>query len=132
MGEFPSYPRIIAPLGGPGWLACGTAAMAFDPICGDGTAHAIREAILATAVIRSAQQDGCVPELLKHYEARLTAGFDRHLKLCLGYYRSGGAGHWWQQEAEELYEGMAWCHKKLAGFAEYRYQLNGFELKAAS
>ncbi len=27
--------------------------MAFDPICGDGTAHAIREAILAAAVIRA-------------------------------------------------------------------------------
>ena len=36
-----------------GWLACGTAAMAFDPLCGDGTAHAIREAILASAVIRA-------------------------------------------------------------------------------
>lgn len=47
---FPAYARISSPLGAPGWLACGTAAMAFDPICGDGTANAIREAILSSAV----------------------------------------------------------------------------------
>ena len=31
---------------GSGWLACGTAAMGFDPICGDGTGYAVREGIL--------------------------------------------------------------------------------------
>ena len=36
---------------GPGWLSCGTAALSFDPICGDGTGHAVREGILAAAVI---------------------------------------------------------------------------------
>jgi hypothetical protein len=56
--EFPAYARIASPLCAPGWLACGTAAMAFDPICGDGTAHAIREAILASAVIRAIAKDG--------------------------------------------------------------------------
>ena len=40
LGAFPAYARITSPLGASGWLACGTAAMAFDPICGDGTAHA--------------------------------------------------------------------------------------------
>ena len=50
--QFAASPRIVEPLGGPGWIACGTAAMAFDPLCGDGTAHAIREAILASAVNR--------------------------------------------------------------------------------
>jgi hypothetical protein len=130
-GDFPAYPRILSPLCGPGWLACGTAAMAFDPICGDGTAHAIREAILAAAVIQSAKQGGSVPDLLNHYEARLTAGFERHLKLCMGFYRSGFGGPWWEVEAKSLEEGIGWCSRKSAGFAEYRYRLNGFELKAA-
>ena len=57
-GEFPAYARIASPLCAPGWLACGTAAMAFDPICGDGTAHAIREAILAAAVVRALAKGG--------------------------------------------------------------------------
>ncbi|MEQ1949382.1 MAG: hypothetical protein ABL995_19485 [Bryobacteraceae bacterium] len=132
LGEFASHPRIVSPLGGPGWLACGTAAMAFDPICGDGTAHAVREAVLATAVIRSAREGGNVTELLNHYEARLTAGFDRHLKLCLAFYKSGNGGRWWDGEAEALEEGIAWCARRSAEFSEYRYRLNGFELKAAS
>jgi hypothetical protein len=48
----PGYPRIADPLCGPGWLACGTAALSFDPICGEGAGDAVREAILATAVLR--------------------------------------------------------------------------------
>ena len=62
-GEFPAYARIASPLCAPGWLACGTAAMAFDPICGDGTAHAIREAILASAVIRALANGGSTERL---------------------------------------------------------------------
>ena len=34
-GEFAASPRIVSPLSGPRWLACGTAGMAFDPLCGD-------------------------------------------------------------------------------------------------
>jgi hypothetical protein len=130
-GEFPAYPRILSPLCGPGWLACGTTAMAFDPICGDGTAHAIREAILAAAVIRSANEGEDVPSLLKHYEARLTAGFARHLELCLNFYRSGFGGPWWEKEAESLEQGIRWCARQSVSFTEYRYRLSGFELRAA-
>jgi len=81
-GRFPASPRMVSPLGGDGWIACGSAAMGFDPLCGDGTAHAVREAILAAAVIR-ASRNGDVEELLAHYEARLTAGFYR-IWACAG------------------------------------------------
>lgn len=131
LGDFPAYPRILSPLCGPGWLACGTAAMAFDPICGDGTAHAIREAILAAAVIRSAESGENISDLLNHYEARLTQGFERHLKLCMDFYRSGHGGPWWDAEMESLDEGIRWCNRKSATFAQYRYRLNGFELQTA-
>ncbi len=69
-GEFPAYARIASPLAAPGWLACGTAAIGFDPICGDGTAQAVREAILAAAVIRAIVDGGSEADLLAHYEAR--------------------------------------------------------------
>jgi hypothetical protein len=61
---FPAFPRIADPLCRPGWLACGTAALAFDPLCGDGTGNAIREAILASAVIRAAVKGADVDGLL--------------------------------------------------------------------
>jgi hypothetical protein len=129
-GEFPAYARIASPLCASGWLACGTAAMAFDPICGDGTAHAIREAILASAVIRALAKGGSSDDLLSHYEARLTAGFRRHLMLCRQFYLSGGTGLLWTAELDAIDRGIQWCDAKLRAHASFRYQLRGFELEA--
>jgi hypothetical protein len=120
--RFPAYPRMMQPLCGANWLACGSAAMAFDPLCGDGTANAVREAILACAVIRAG------PNALPHYEARLTAGFQRHLSLCTSFYQSGGNSPWWQSEAAALQKGLDWCAGRSRTFGIYRYQLNGFDL----
>lgn len=133
--HFPASPRIVAPLamapaGEPGWIACGTAAMAFDPLCGDGTAHAIREAILASAVIGAAARGDDSVTLLAHYEARLTAGFRRHLAHCLEYYVSGVGGPWWKLESESLTQGLDWCDRQLSHHTTFRYRLNGFELQA--
>jgi 2-polyprenyl-6-methoxyphenol hydroxylase-like FAD-dependent oxidoreductase len=129
-GTFPAYARIGSPLCAPGWLACGTAAMAFDPICGDGTAHAIREAILASAVIRALADGGSPDDLLSHYQARLTAGFQRHLTLCRQFYLSGGNGSLWRSEREAIDRGIQWCNAALSNHASFRYQLRGFELEA--
>jgi len=124
--EFPAYPRIADPLCGPGWLCGGTAALAFDPLCGDGAGHAIREAILASAVIRAAAQGAHADELLAHYRARLVAGFRRHLEVCRHFYSAGGSGNWWRTELELIEQGIAWCGAE----PRFRFQLNGFELRA--
>ena len=129
-GEFPAYARIASPLAAPGWLACGTAAIGFDPICGDGTAQAVREAILAAAVIRAITSGGSQADLLTHYETRLTAGFQRHLMLCRQFYSTGGASPLWREELAAIDRGIEWCAAKLANHASYRYQLRGFELEA--
>jgi hypothetical protein len=119
---------MVAPLGGSAWISCGTAAMAFDPLCGDGTAHAVREAILASAVIRATDGGENAADLLSHYEARLTAGFQRHLVQCHGFYSSGGDGDWWKVEAAAVAEGLDWCDRRLEGFGEFRFQLKALEL----
>ena len=128
VGKFPAGPRIMSPLGGPEWLACGTAGLAFDPICGDGTAHAVREAILAAGVVRAISDGGNAPELLAHYEARLTAGFQRHLAACLDFYRAGHGGPWWDEELAALQRGLEWGAAKMKSHGAFRYQLVGFEL----
>jgi 2-polyprenyl-6-methoxyphenol hydroxylase-like FAD-dependent oxidoreductase len=128
-GEFPAHPRILSSLCGEGWLACGTAAMAFDPICGDGTSHAVREAILAAAIIQAAAHGENPAELCSHYETRLLAGFGRHLALCSQFYKTGHTGPWWASELKSLEEGMAWCGNQLGNRRDFRYQLNGFELQ---
>lgn len=127
---FPAYARIASPLCGSGWLACGSAAMAFDPICGDGTAHAVREAILASAVLRAIAGGGSEDELLAHYQARLVTGFQRHLLLCREFYRTGGSTPLWQAELAAIDRGIDWCKAALATHRIFRYQLRGFELEA--
>lgn len=126
---FAASPRILSPLSGPGWLACGTAGLAFDPLCGDGTAHAMREAILAVAVVRAIFSGHDATLLLSHYEARLTAGFQRHLAVTMDFYRSGNCGKWWDQETAFLQQGFEWCARKLVDHGPFRYQLTGFELQ---
>jgi hypothetical protein len=129
---FPAYPRIADPLcdplGTPAWLACGSAAMAFDPICGDGTGNAVREAILAAAVIRAAARGEAVDGLMAHYRSRLIAGFRRHLELSLDFYRTGNGGPWWEREIQALERGVAWCGGQLAAQPAFHYRLSGFDL----
>jgi len=103
--------------------------MGFDPICGDGTAHAIREAILASAVLRAAQDGETEDQLFAHYQARLIAGFRRHLLLCRDYYKSGGSGPWWASELDCLERGLEWCEEELRPCPEFQYRLDGFELR---
>jgi hypothetical protein len=127
---FPAYPGIVDPVCAPGWLACGGAALSFDPLCGDGTGNAVREAILGAAVIRAATSGENVDRLLSHYRARLIAGFLRHLELCRGFYVSGNCGPWWEREIASLEEGIAWCGKTLGKDNAFHYRLDGFELLA--
>jgi hypothetical protein len=128
--RFPSSPRMATPLGGERWICCGSAAMTFDPICGDGTAHAVREAILASAVTRAVARGEDAGALLAHYEARLTAGLERHLGHCLQFYSSGGSGAWWREQVESAAEGIAWCRRRMEAHGRFRYRLNGLELEA--
>ena len=125
---FETCPRMLSPLCGPDWLACGTAAIAFDPICGDGTAQAVREAILAAAVVGAIGEGGASEALRMHYDSMLTAAMRRHLQLSAQFYRTGGQSEWWREQFDALMEGYAWCTARLATMPEPRYNLRGFRL----
>jgi hypothetical protein len=128
-GEFPSHPRVAFPLAAPGWLACGTAALGFDPLCGDGAGNAVREAILGSAAIRAAVDAGDAEGLAAHYQTRLLGGFNRHVGLCFEFYKSGRQSSWWDRQLDDLQRGLAWCSEHLAGIHGARYRLNGFTLE---
>jgi len=130
-GSFVCHPRIVQPLAERGWIACGTAAVGFDPLCGDGTGNAVREAILGSAVIRAASEHLDVDPLVAHYRARVLAGFARHLKLCLDFYTAGRCGPWWDDQLCELKRGLDWCAQQSAGMTGFHYRLNGFVLEPA-
>lgn len=129
--RFPSHPRVSWPLCGPKWLACGTGALAFDPICGDGSGNAIREAILAAAVIRAASGGEDPDRLADHYRTRLLLGFQRHLQMCEQFYASGGDTAWWTSQRAALRQGIGWCRRELGPAPRFGYRLDGFVLTSA-
>ena len=128
--RFETAPRLLDRLAGPDWIACGTAAIAFDPICGDGTAQAAREAILAAAVLAAIRDGGDRQALLGHYRAMLIAAMRRHLQVSLPFYRAGGDTPWWREQADALAQGHAWCTGQLARVPEPRFMLRGNRLFA--
>ena len=111
--EFAAYPRIADPLCGDGWLACGAAAIGFDPLCGEGTGNAARQAYLATALIAAVRKGEPSEDLLAHYTSRQMHGFLRHLQICLGFYQSGGSGVFWHSETAMLQQGIEWAGRVL-------------------
>jgi len=124
--RFASQPRIARVMTGGKWLACGGAAMAFDPICGEGTGHALREAILASAVLKAHAGGGDWDTLAGLYEGRLRAGFRRHLEQCLTLYGTGGRGPWWRVQQAGLAEALRAMPQGVAG--QQGYRLVDFEL----
>jgi hypothetical protein len=91
--SFDAAPAVVDPFAGPGWLAVGDAAVAFDPLCGDGTGNAVRGAILAAAAagVASGEQDG---GYLDYYRWRLNRTFLAHLVACERVYRSFPSQAW--------------------------------------
>ena len=126
--NFAAHPRIAWPLASEMWLACGTAALGFDPLCGDGSGHAVREGILAAAVVRAACRGEDRSALAAHYRTRLLAGFKRHLEQCVDFYSTGGTDVWWQAQTQALREGLVWCDLQLAQAPPFRYRLIDFDL----
>src|SRR5690606_27877645 len=118
---FATAPRLSMPLAGEDWLACGTAALRFDPICGDGTAQAVREAVLAAAVIGGIAAGGDRTALLVHYRSMLVAAMRRHLDLCARFYAAGGEGAWWRAQTAALVRGYEACTDILARMPEPRF-----------
>lgn len=130
VARFDPAPRLAARATGDDWLVCGSAAIAFDPIAGDGTAQAVRAAILAAAVVGGIAQGGNAAALKAHYAAMLTAAMRRHLQLCAPFYRSGGIGPWWRTAHDTLATGYDACTRQLAVTPPPRYVLHGHDLVA--
>jgi hypothetical protein len=131
-GQFPAHPRILDPLCASGWLACGSCAIGFDPICGEGTGNAVREAILASSVIGALAEGHESKLVLAHYTSRLLNGFLRHLETCSRFYAAAGDLPWWREELAELQRGTEWTQGKISDLPKARYHLNGFRLELVS
>jgi hypothetical protein len=129
IAEFPVYPRILSNLCGSGWLACGTAAMSFDPLCGEGAGNAAPEAILACAAVRAILAGESAAEVLTEYSLRLMLGFLRHLENCRDFYLRDSPSAFWSSELRQIERGIAWARDWLSAAPPPRFRLMGFALE---
>jgi hypothetical protein len=127
--EFAAYPKIAEHLIGPSWLSCGNAAIAFDPICGEGVGHAVRESILACAALQRVAESNEDEAPLEYYASRLLIGFLRHLETCRTFYTLASQGSWWMTELSHIERGIVWTQNRIASLPGPRYRLSGFKLQ---
>ena len=131
--RFETAPRVLDNPAASGCLTLGSGALAFDPICGDGTATAVRGGILAaaTAAALAGHDQGLDGEAVcAHYRAMMIAAMRRHLGMSWPFYARGGDSAWWRDEAAALAEGHDWCTRQLAEAGEARFMLTGDRLTA--
>jgi hypothetical protein len=104
---------------------CGSAAMRWDPIAGDGTGAALRSSILACAALRFAAAHPTEREAVwRHYGARLTRAFQGHMNACGRYYAEARLSAGWDLEMIAIRQAAAAaaeCHKDESEFC-YRLQ----------
>jgi hypothetical protein len=126
---FSCAPRLAHALASESWLRCGSAAMSFDPVCGEGAGNALRESFLAAAVIHAMLSGEPIERLMTHYSSRLIAGFLRHLEHCRSFYATGGSHEFWRTELAALEDGIVRVRSLLSNMPPASYRLDGFRLK---
>jgi flavin-dependent dehydrogenase len=94
----PIAPHLTQPLAAENRLRIGDAAMALDPLRGDGVGFALRGALLAQAVIAAIEAGGDRAQLFKHYNRRLGEVFVSHLRGCSSHYRAARYAEIWRAD----------------------------------
>lgn len=88
-------PRLAEPVTGEHLLRIGDAALALDPLRGDGAGFALRGALLAQSVVAAVDDSGECMAVFNHYQRRLRDVFVSHLRGCSSHYRAArNCGIW--------------------------------------
>ncbi|HKR21998.1 MAG TPA: hypothetical protein VJS17_05345 [Pyrinomonadaceae bacterium] len=121
-------PEKLSRMHGANWLATGTAACSYDPLCGDGTGYAIRAAILAAAVLEGIDRGTTREGLLTYYKLRISYAFYTHLRSCVSLYSTASYADIWRGELDNMEEGISALEKELSRMTTNHYRLHEFEL----
>ena len=95
-GPFPCMPRLRGPAAGSRTVAVGEAALACDPLCGDGVGHALRGAVAAASSLQAIAIGAPAGDALRRYDAGLAFAMRRHLAACIAHYEAAEGG--WDAE----------------------------------
>jgi 2-polyprenyl-6-methoxyphenol hydroxylase-like FAD-dependent oxidoreductase len=97
-----SAPAVSRPLTGMHWISIGSAAVRFDPLCGDGTAQSMRTGLLAAAAVMLAISRNMPTQAVEHYAQRVEGTVGAHLRACSAFYGTAGFGASWKDELSRI------------------------------
>lgn len=106
----------------------GEAALAFDPICGDGLGQALRSAILAAAAIEAVEGGEDRSGVRAFVRHRFGLAFLAHLDTCAGFYASLTPAASWTTELRAMREEASMLAQELPAPGRLRYRLIGSRL----
>jgi len=124
----PAAPECSDPLLGAGWIAVGDAAIALDPVSGDGTGHGLRGAVLAASTLDAVASGRLDRSCLGHYHARLVEALRVHLQRCLAYYSAASFSPTWQGERAAIAQALQAMAGSPGAPVQLRYALRGSQL----
>lgn len=130
---FACSPRLRREPARPGWLAAGDAALAFDPLCGDGTGQALRCGLLAGAVIAAIARGEPEAACLTHYRQRLRRAMRAHLNAVIAFYSMAPCHDLWEREIARARQALdPLAADDVHPAAPTRYRLERLSLVPAS
>jgi hypothetical protein len=91
-------PALAEPLWRGNSLKVGDAALALDPLRGDGIGFALRGALLAQAVLARIDGESGRADSLGYYGERLRRAFVAHVRGCRDYYRAAQCPEIWKND----------------------------------
>lgn len=132
VAHWAAMPSVRRELARPGWLAVGDAALAHDPISGEGIGTGLRTALLAAAVLEATHAGEPTAACLAHYQQRLHHAALAHVRRCLALYQEvqGPQGahqaSTWQADLAAMRAGLAQFPGNDEGF-QYALSKNGLQ-----
>jgi 2-polyprenyl-6-methoxyphenol hydroxylase-like FAD-dependent oxidoreductase len=108
-------------------LRVGDAALALDPLRGDGAGFALRGALLAQAVLAAAERGEDRARCLAHYARRLRGVFASHLHGCVSHYGAARHAEIWRHEVDAM---GALARRLAVDPARFGFRMEGHDLVA--
>src|SRR6267154_1520758 len=128
IGEAESIaPALAQPPHAEARLTIGDAALALDPLRGDGAGFALRGALLAQAVLAAVERGEDRERCLGHYAGRLRTVFASHLHGCVAHYGAARHAAIWRHEVAAM---AALARRLAADPAPVGFRMQGHDLVA--
>jgi flavin-dependent dehydrogenase len=103
---FAAMPRLAMTPCASRSIDVGDAAVALDPLSGNGVGSGLRSAILAAAVLEAAGQDAMPQACFDHYAQRLRKTMRSHVQSCIEFYGRAAHTDGWRAEIGMMIEAL--------------------------